>query len=154
MLLDLALECRAGREHGLELEVGERLEAIETRRGEQAAERDLDVPVFLAQRQHLFPQEDARREPRQDRTVRLDVFQSRVGQPVLAGQPLQHVFLRRGGIAVQTPERVRIYRGELMALDHALGERGARIGVGGNGGDGGGFDHGRKGRAGGMPALQ
>ena len=64
VLLYLALERRAGREHGLELEVGERLEAIQPRRGEQAAERYFDVPVFLAQRQHLLPQEDARREAR------------------------------------------------------------------------------------------
>ena len=103
MFLDLALQGRAGREDGLELEVGKRLEAVQPRRGEQSAERDLDVPVFLAQRQHLFPQEDARREARQNRTVRLDVFQRRVRQPVFAGEPLEHFLFGVGAVPLSRP---------------------------------------------------
>ena len=95
VLLDLALQRLAGREHGLELEVGERLEAVQPRRGEQPAERDLDVPVFLAQRQHFLPQEDARRESARGSSGPARCFPAPCSRARIPREPLEHVLLRR-----------------------------------------------------------
>ena len=100
----------------MELQVGERLETIQAGSREQTADGDLDVAVLLAQRQHLLPQEDARREAREDRPVGIAVFQRGVFQAILAGQPLQNFLLRvrHDGHRLQ---RVRVQGGKLAVLD-------------------------------------
>ena len=128
VFLDLPLEGGARGEHRPQLEVRERFQTVQPRRGEESAERDLDMAVGLTQRQHFLSQQDARGEPGENVAVGLDVFERGVFQTVLAGEPAEDFLLALGRGAVQARECLGVEGGELTALDHARGEFGERGG--------------------------
>src|SRR5437899_287092 len=90
-LLHFALDNLARGQNRLEIQARERFKRVQSLSRKQPAGRDLDRPVLPPERQQLLLQQNAGGKERQKLSIRLDVIQRCIRQPVFLREPAKNV---------------------------------------------------------------
>ena len=135
--LHFALDRLGWRQHGLQTQTGQRLQAIQPLGREQPAGRDLDLTIDPPERKQFVPQEQPGGKERQHLLVRLKFVEGNEAHAVFASEPAEHALLGQRGRASarQREEGTGVRDRELLRRDHAAEQfrQGAVGGVRGHG---------------------
>ena len=108
-------------EDRLQLEIGERAQAVEARTCEEPADRNIHGLASLPEREKFFLEENPRGKAGKEGTVGIYILEGGELEAVFPREPAEHFLFRLrldlSGVA-QTPKHLGIHGGELLALHH------------------------------------